>query len=403
MKLFSSHLLLSFFLVLFFFFGGYLGYLSALVDVDEQEFIERVSAATDKARLEKQLKRARSILDARSRAYLKRGQEFLRKEQGIKVPEPQNIRDEIKKVLEQDLSREDLERLKSLLEEEKDLDFFEAEVKVLETLLARQPEEEEVRLASKKKKLVTSKVDYVLKLLDKQKELKAKRKQVQEGFRYWQQNPRPANEGIPITVTNKDGLPRDMNPLHLTQVSTALSLMPAEFDGRLKNLYIVYGDSEMRRGMSGVGVVFMKGEDLDFFRVLVHEFGHIFDLYREVGSGTKSDFYDGEYRLFEEDPSVTFYRYSWKNTFERIADEKTFASFYGTTDPFEDFAEAYALFILQQPSFSVWIKKDALLIKKFQYLKTVFHDKIFPSSTVYSSQPYDVTMLSVDYETLLGR
>ena len=153
--------------------------------------------------------------------------------------------------------------------------------------------------------------------------------------------------------------------------------------------------------MAGVGVIFMKGEELDFFRVLVHESGHIWDLFREVTSGDKSDFYDGSYRLYLEDPSVTYYGYSWSSNYDRIDDSQAFASTYAMSDPFEDFAESFALYVLQGDTFANWQRTNRVLAQKYNYINDAFQGKTFPSAKRYYVRPYDVTMLVVDYEELL--
>lgn len=150
----------------------------------------------------------------------------------------------------------------------------------------------------------------LLQLLDKRRQLAQEREIARETFSYWQRFPQSVPDGVDISVVNKGIGQKELDPIHITQISTSLSIMPQDFDGRLQRLYVVYGDPAMRRGMSGVGVVFMRGEELDFFRVLVHEFGHIYDLHREISQGEKSRFYDGQYRLFQQDPSVAYYEYS---------------------------------------------------------------------------------------------
>ena len=85
--------------------------------------------------------------------------------------------------------------------------------------------------------------------------------ETQKVFNFWERNPKSAPGSIEITVHNKGDLPVDLNPIHVTQITTALSVMPQGFENRLKTLYVVYGDPQMRRGLSGVGVVFMKGEE----------------------------------------------------------------------------------------------------------------------------------------------
>jgi hypothetical protein len=401
-------------LFLFVCIGGYIGYLSALVDVDEQEYMRQVDDATDKTRLEKQLARAKSILDARSRAYIRRSQDFIRQKQleletsEIPVaPESQlervlELNETLSTIVPEQLNTDERVMLKSLQEEQGDLVFFQDEVNVIEQILAREIDDETIASAGdRQRRRISDALRELFLLLDKRKELAQQRQTALNGYEYWEQNPKEKPRDIIITVHNKDGVTRVLNPLHVTQITTALSVMPQGFDRRLKNLYIVYGDSKMRRGMSGVGVVFMKGEELDFFRVLVHELGHIYDLHREVSAGEKSQFYDGPYRLFVGDPSVTYYEYSWLSNSQRSADKTAFASTYGMSDPFEDFAEAFALYILQNETFDDWKDSDPIFQNKFVYMNGIFNGRTFKSSKKFLAQPYDVTMLEVNYDYLL--
>lgn len=403
-------------MIIFVVLGGYFGYLSALVDIDEQKFLAEVDEATDKKRLEKQLARAKSILDARSRAYIRRSRDFIEKKKlelsvgeiPTKPEEQSQAVDELNKSLstinKNELNQEEQKVLSGLQEEQGDLNFFKDEVDVIGQVLAREVNEEEVNLllaGDKQRKRVSDSLRQLFLLLDKKRELAQKRKVAKDGYEYWEQNPKQAQGDVLITVHNKDQFARDLNPVHVTQISTALSIMPQDFNKRIKSVYIVYGDAKMRRGMSGVGVVFMKGEELDFFRVMVHEFGHIYDLHREVSAGEKSQFYDGSYRLFREDPSVTFYEYSWLSNSERAAKKNSFASTYGTTDPFEDFAESFALYILQNQTFMNWKKSDDVLVNKYDFFKQIFNGRTFKSEKSVFAQPYDVTMLYVNYDFLL--
>lgn len=412
-RFFRFRNVLVFLTLVFFFSGGYLGYLSALVDLDEVQFVEQVKAMTDRDRLEKQLARAKSILDARSRAYIRRSQEFIKKKQAeaaIAAGEQPETVEQVNQVLTvfqektPNLTQEEQVVLQTFQEEQQDLTFFQDEVKVIGEVLARQPTEEEVHLflsSDRARRSISDNLRQLFLILDKRRELAQQRQQAKDGYQYWEQNPKGQPGFVNISVYSKDESQHDLNPLHVTQITTALSIMPQDFDQRLNNLYIVYGDPKMRRGMTGVGVVFMKGEEIDFFRVLVHEFGHVWDLEREVNSGEKSAFYDGEYRLYTQDPSVKYYQLSWANNYDRTADQDGFASTYGMTDPFEDFAEAFALYVMQNQTFQNWQRANGVLAQKYAFLQNVFNNRTFQSSKEYFAQPYDVTMLYVDYSLLL--
>lgn len=424
-------------IILSFWFGGYVGYLSALVDADERDFIERVRASSDRERLEKELARAKSILDARKRAYERRSRAFLDaqrlsgisltedaqddvSEESQDAPESQESSVDTQDQQSDPVVKDPLEGYpvqiaqtqqqlaqmqQSLSEEKNDLEFFEDQVDVIEQILAREIDDVDmgsIVAGANAPQRFTGKIEQLLKLIDKRHEIVEEREIAKDQYQYWRLNRKSAPSDIGITVHNKDGKQRELNPVHVTQISTALSIMPSDFDGRLKNLYVVYGDPKMRRGLSGVGVLFMKGEELDFFRVLIHELGHIFDLHREGQSGPKSEFYDGKYRLYVEDPSVEFYEFGWKNNFERTADNLGYASAYGMSDPFEDFAEAFALYVLQNKTFAQWSDESLVIAKKYDYFLDIFDGRTFPAAKSYLARPYDVTMLLADYEFLLG-
>lgn len=431
--------LLTIVVVLVLWGGGYIGYLSALVDLDEQRFLEEVQAATDKERLEKQLARAKSILEARKRAYLRKSQEFLQSlksrkkvqvkvSDGITAPVPntgpsflipetsfetleipldrfEQIQTEVadaEKTLPTNLHLDDQKNLTLLQEDKKDVDFFESEVAILEQQVGR-ASDPDVHSAMKKKKVRSSDpVRKVMQIADKRKELMFKAEQEKKQGFFWDASAKEIPSSIAVSVQSKDGIARTLQPSHSTQIATTLSIMPSGFEARVRSLYIVYGDQKMRRGMSGVGVVFMKGEEKDFFRVLVHEFGHAWDLHREVSDGEKSDFYDGQYRLFVEDPSVTYYKLTWKNTHERLHDLPAFTSSYGMTDPFEDYAEAFALYVLQGTTFRAWVNEHPSLSSKYIFFEDIFHQRRFNAVKAYAARPYDVTMMEVDYQILLN-
>ncbi|MDP2690841.1 MAG: putative zinc-binding metallopeptidase [bacterium] len=418
-RLFSFPYLLPFLVLLVVFFGGYLGYLSALVDLDEDSYYQQVASATEKQRLEQQLARAQSILDARTRAYIRQSHDFIVRKQtelGLEqpqVPEPpldtiETIQEAMRPYLEGvvPLTAEDQLTLNTIQGNEDDVGFFVDEVSTLELLIARTyPEDEEaLKLADElRRKKLTGALRQLLLMLDKRRQLAEQKNVAQNAQNYWELHPKAPPRSVQVLVQNKaSGVTPELNPVQLTQISTALSVMPPDFTERLQKVYIVYGDDKMRRGMSGVGVVFMKGENLDFFRVLVHEFGHIYDLHREVAQGTKSEFYDGSYRLFEEDQSVDYYRLSWFDNVDRNADTLGFASTYGMTDPFEDFAEMFALYILQGDTAADWIDSSSVFAEKFAFVKRSFNQRTFASVQVFLARPYDVTQLLVDYGELLG-
>ena len=415
-----------------------MGYLSALVDIDQLEFLQEVAARTDLERLQQQLARAKSIADARHRAYLKRKDDFVAQQQALCQQLEQREAERIKletqladsqqlaliqaeiASLQKRIEEEQASQSELLSEQSADLQFYDDQVEVVEQLLEREEIAQSFEQDAPRREIsglltqndarsrllansgtITARWQRLRQLLDKWNELQVRQQQARQTYNYFEAQARDLPSSITITVNNKDGIDRKLTKSHSNQIAAALSIMPAEFKNRIRNIYIVNGGLS-RRGMSGVGVVFMKGEEQDFFRVLVHEFGHIWDLHRESSSTEMSQFFDGQYRLPQDDPSVTFYQYSWRNNFEMIEDDDAFASGYGKSDPFEDFGEVFALYILQGRTFLDWQNSNSVMANKYRFMQSIFNNKTFPSSGNYYARPYDVTLMKVDYQELLG-
>ncbi|MEI6426278.1 MAG: hypothetical protein WCO66_02885 [Candidatus Absconditabacteria bacterium] len=120
--------------------------------------------------------------------------------------------------------------------------------------------------------------------------------------------------------------------------------------------------------------------DDEFNQISTHELGHIADLgFLQGDSETK----DKTYTEFNKavfainDPSVFFYKLSRDNETIRKATAKkqNFCSVYGMSDPFEDFAECFNLYINHNKLFKFWAQKDPILGRKFNFLASMFKGK----------------------------
>lgn len=114
----------------------------------------------------------------------------------------------------------------------------------------------------------------------------------------------------------------------------------------------------------------------EFLNLSIHELWHVFDLWViQWSSNTKSKLYTEFSRsVFAiNDPSLSYYKISWES--EKIrkstSTKKDFCSWYGMTDPFEDFAECFNLFINSQSFFKVIAKKNKNLEKKYNFIASV--------------------------------
>jgi len=183
-----------------------------------------------------------------------------------------------------------------------------------------------------------------------------------------------------------------------------LSKLPKEHRVTLDRLTIKFNE-DMRRGYGNADRITMRGINMDkknFIAVFIHELGHLVDLgfLSPRIEKKESGFYDLGKPVFASDPSLDFYRISWKDDENLLesAKEEDFVSGYGATDPFEDFAESYGYFVLHGNDFRKLAKNNKALKRKYLFIKNrVFFGKEFTGiSSVYTSakeRPYDSTKL----------
>lgn len=202
-----------------------------------------------------------------------------------------------------------------------------------------------------------------------------------------------------------NGSPRSLNHCKALVYRTLKSL-PPEPVSHLKHLTLYFSNSG-RRGLGGGNTIILRCQnvtDEELVGVLVHEMGHIMDTGVMEGIKAKrSGFMDGKKVVYEDDPSVEFYRLSWIDENTRRLDSKAedFVSGYAMSDPFEDFAEAYAYYILHGNEFRALAQHNEVLQQKYDYLKTtVFHGNEYDNGEEeevdVEQRHFDVTVLPYD-------
>jgi hypothetical protein len=189
-------------------------------------------------------------------------------------------------------------------------------------------------------------------------------------------------------------------------VYRTLKSLPSKSVSELKNLTLYFAD-DGRRGLGGSNTVILRCSsvtDEELVSVLVHEMGHVTDTGAINGSaaGGISSFYDGSNPVYGDDPSLEFYTLDFKDdkTLKRTATEWDFVSGYAMTDPFEDFAESYAYYVLHGNEFRSLAETNSVLQKKYEFLKNkVFNGKEYFNGSAKadaSVRHYDVTVLPYD-------
>jgi hypothetical protein len=148
----------------------------------------------------------------------------------------------------------------------------------------------------------------------------------------------------------------------------------------------IHDDLSLRRGLSNGPQIYMLclEDSEEFLNVLIHELGHTVDLMYMEGTSSqgKSGFMDFSDPVWYNDPSVRYYKMSWEDesTLKDAADRSDFVSGYAMTDPFEDFAETFAMYVQFGEVFRYIIDNgdSNTLRNKYLYMKyTVFDGKEF--------------------------
>ncbi len=129
-------------------------------------------------------------------------------------------------------------------------------------------------------------------------------------------------------------------------------------------------------------------------KVLVHELGHMVDIYilRQKG--------------LTPDPSKKFYDISWSEPTVMLSgmSSSDFVSGYSTSNQYEDFAESFTMYIFHNKTFRERALKNQNLQSKYDFLKIyIFGDFFLDSSYEKDLIPkklWDVTKIVVRTNTL---
>lgn len=125
-----------------------------------------------------------------------------------------------------------------------------------------------------------------------------------------------------------------------------------------------------------LNILWLEGNN-EFSQLSTHELGHIFDLWFLQGKQEQKDqnFTEFKKNVFSiDDPSLYYYKISRQNESIRksSAKKKDFCSWYGMSNPFEDFAECFNLYIRHNKLFKFIAKKNPDLGKKYNFIATLF-------------------------------
>jgi|GEM_PF-571897 len=195
----------------------------------------------------------------------------------------------------------------------------------------------------------------------------------------------------------------DIEMRHKLIANNVLMSLPETCRDTLQNFYVRYQKPE-NRGLAGKSVMILDGTvpDEEFRALFVHESGHNWDLGCLTGSADsgKSSFSDGDEAIYKNDPSLGFYQISWLTSEVQRSDTRNedFVSGYASYNIFEDFAESFAYFVLQNDAFAKRAQDNVALARKYIWLRDVLFQGNIPQiasgKSVWKGKvPWDITKL----------
>jgi hypothetical protein len=221
---------------------------------------------------------------------------------------------------------------------------------------------------------------------------------------------RPSTENFPAfeVVLNSE------NELDLVECKSLALNKIATFSEIVDSLekFVIHDRTDLRRGLANSSKIYLRclPDKQEFINVLVHEIGHVVDLGHLVGSETTIDtnFHDFGTPVKLDDSSYDFYSISWidNDTWRVSTSNESFVSGYAATDPFEDFAESFMMYVLYPEVFVEMASNNWQLFRKYNFMKnTVFDGVEFQSEdkVILSSYGLDLNKIRLYDATQIHR
>jgi len=146
----------------------------------------------------------------------------------------------------------------------------------------------------------------------------------------------------------------------------------------------------------------------EFLQVFTHELGHIIDLWVIQWIKSQKNTYFTEFwrSVFAiDDPSFTYYSASrYAEDIRHIGSKKAdFCSGYAMTNPFEDFAECFNLYMNHNTYFKTLAKTNDMLAQKYDTIDKILNGKyLFSNATTKNiSDTYGTSRRGRDTTRLL--
>ena len=205
----------------------------------------------------------------------------------------------------------------------------------------------------------------------------------------------------------------DLLPRCEDMIARAFQALPEAHVKGVKNLTLSF-DPTMRRGLAGGNTMIIRCVNIsekDLVGVITHELGHIVDtgVLNPSKSDKRTTFVDRGKIVYSSDPSVEMYSVSWEDNRSFTGQRSDAVSGYATSNPYEEFAETYAMYVLHGPLFRFYAAHNRSLDAKYDFMKDVVFDgaeydfapEKLPTILESRTRVYDVTRLDYDMESFL--
>ncbi len=160
---------------------------------------------------------------------------------------------------------------------------------------------------------------------------------------------------------------------HKKLATAVLNALPSACRDNLKTFIVLY-QGATRRGLGGKTTIILDGSvpDSEFVALLTHECGHVIhsNMLGTYNAG-ESSYKDGPNTIYLDSPTVAFWNLSWTTDASKKAGIKDidFVSGYAKSDAFEEFAETFALYVLQRGEFRDRAKTNATIAAKLAWME----------------------------------
>ncbi|PCI24231.1 hypothetical protein COB57_05260 [Candidatus Peregrinibacteria bacterium] len=196
---------------------------------------------------------------------------------------------------------------------------------------------------------------------------------------------KPFHAASALTVIHKDHsidlsdreveLPENVKKI----IMEAMKKAPQAHQEKAERIMAEFG-KDKNRGLASYRSIYLGVDaietDQELSRVFLHELGHVVDLGYLTAHTKKEDsgFRDGKNIIYISDKSLDFYNLCWNNSTDsnNECDELDFVSQYAASDPFEDFAESYLLFLENNKTFLTMTEESNVLKAKYDFLTEIF-------------------------------